>query len=104
MSKQQKHQELLNKLAEIYKTKNADYGDSVSETYQKYGMVSFLVRMQDKLNRVHTLTKQEAKVQNEKIEDTLLDLANYALLAILELQNNNTNKIKDDYINNYRGD
>ena len=37
------HNELLDKLSELYLTKNADYGDSVSETYKKYGMVSFLV-------------------------------------------------------------
>lgn len=84
MDKIAKHKELLNKLEELYKTKNADYGDSVSETYKKYGMTSFLVRMEDKLNRVRTLTQKEAKVQDEKIEDTLLDLANYAILAIIE--------------------
>ena len=80
------HNELLDKLSELYLTKNADYGDSVSETYKKYGMTSFLVRMDDKLNRVITLTQQEAKVQDKKIEDTLLDLANYAILAIIELR------------------
>lgn len=78
------HNELLDKLSNLYQTKNADYGDSVSETYKKYGMISFLVRMEDKLNRVRTLTQKEAKVQDEKIEDTLLDLANYAILAIIE--------------------
>ena len=78
------HNELLDKLSELYLTKNADYGDSVSETYKKYGMTSFLVRMEDKLNRVRTLTQKEAKVADEKIEDTLLDTANYALLAIIE--------------------
>ena len=80
------HNELLNKLADLYQTKNADYGDSVSETYRKYGMTSFLVRMEDKLNRVRTLVNQEAKVQDEKIEDTLLDLANCEILAVIELK------------------
>ena len=78
------HNELLDKLTKLYLTKNADYGDSVSETYKKYGMTSFLVRMEDKLNRVRTLSQKEAKVTDEKIEDTLLDLANYAILAIIE--------------------
>ena len=42
--------------------------------------------MEDKLNRARTLTKNTALVNNEKIEDTLLDLANYAILTVLELQ------------------
>ena len=86
MDKLTKHKELLNELEELYKTKNADYGDSVSETYKKYGMTSFLVRMEDKINRVKTLSEKEAQVKEETIKDTLLDLANYALLAIIELE------------------
>ena len=86
MDKLTKHKELLDELEELYKTKNADYGDSVSETYKKYGMTSFLVRMEDKINRVKTLSEKEAQVKEESIKDTLLDLANYALLAIIELE------------------
>lgn len=98
MNKQQKHKELLNKLEELYKTKNADYGDSVSETYKKYGMTSFLVRIEDKLNRVRTLSQKDAKVQDEKIEDTLLDLANYAILAIIEKENGSKGGIENMYL------
>lgn len=87
MDKIQKHQELLNYLHNLYVTKNHDYGDSVHDTYEKYGLTSFLVRMEDKLNRVRTLNqKQDIQVPTEKIEDTLLDLANYAILAVLELK------------------
>lgn len=47
--------------------------------------------MEDKLNRVRNLNKDnvkisDAKVKDEKIEDTLMDLANYAILAIMELK------------------
>lgn len=48
--------------------------------------------MEDKLNRVRTLSLKkenekidDAKVTDEKIEDTLLDLANYSILAFMEL-------------------
>lgn len=92
MNKQEQHQQLLNKLHELYATKNADYGDSVAETYKRYGLTSFLVRMEDKLNRARILSNQEAQVQDEKLEDTLLDLANYALLAIIELKNDKEGK------------
>ena len=86
--KTQKHKELLDYLHNLYIAKNHDYGDSVHDTYEKYGLTSFLVRMEDKINRVRTLNKNinDIKVPTEKIEDTLLDLANYAILAVLELK------------------
>jgi hypothetical protein len=49
------------------------------------------VRIEDKLNRARTLSKRERLVQDEKIEDTLLDLANYAILAVIELKQEDTN-------------
>ena len=78
--------EITDRMLEIYKAKNTDYGSSVSDTYRDFGLVSFLVRMQDKMNRLKTLNKNEAKVLDEKIEDTLLDLANYSILALIELK------------------
>ena len=84
-----KHKELLDGLHNLYVSKNHDYGDSVHDTYEKYGLVSFLVRLEDKLNRARALSfKQEwnRKVLDEKLEDTLLDMANYAILAVIELQ------------------
>ena len=87
MNKIEKHKELLDYLHNLYITKNHDYGDSVHDTYEKYGLTSFLVRIEDKINRVRTLNqKQDIQVPTEKIEDTLLDLANYAILAVLELK------------------
>ena len=83
------HAELLEYLHELYVTKNSDYGNSVHDTFEKYGLTSFLVRLEDKLNRARTLTlnPKNQKVADEKIEDTLLDLANYAILAVVELKN-----------------
>ena len=86
-----KHKEIVLGLNELYVSKNKDYGDSVHDTYTKYGLTSFLVRLEDKLNRVRTLSKQEARVMDEKIEDTLLDMANYAILAVLELKGDQAN-------------
>ena len=86
-TKEEKHQDLLNYLHNLYVTKNHDYGDSVHDTFVKYGLTSFLVRIEDKLNRARTLSTKEALVNDEKIEDTLLDMANYAIIAVLELKN-----------------
>lgn len=97
------HADILNTLHNLYVDKNHDYGNSVHDTYKKYGLVSFLVRMEDKLNRVRTLSRSSVKesdvrVQDEKIEDTLLDLANYAILAVMELRLNTKSNIKNNEI------
>lgn len=84
--------QIFNELLDIYEKKNHDYGDSVEDTYRKYGLVSFLVRMEDKLNRLRTLSQKEAEVVDEKIEDTLLDLANYAAIACMMLRKYHGNK------------
>lgn len=86
MNKIQLHEDLLKQMHDLYIRKNHDYGDSVHDTYVKYGLTSFLVRMEDKLNRVRTLDKnrENVKISDEKIEDTLIDLANYAILAVIE--------------------
>jgi hypothetical protein len=84
----QLHKELIDYLHNLYIAKNNDYGNSVHETYEKYGLTSFLVRLEDKLNRARALNnKKEQLVNDEKLEDTLLDLANYAILAVIELKN-----------------
>ena len=87
MDKIKEHQDLMNYLHNLYVVKNHDYGDSVHDTYTKYGLTSFLVRIEDKLNRARTLSQNsEMLVKTEKIEDTLLDMANYAVLAVIELR------------------
>lgn len=92
MNKVEYHKQLCDNIHNLYEAKNSDYGDSVHETFNKYGIDAFLVRMEDKLNRVYQLTRpnQEQRVQDEKIEDTLLDLANYAIIAVTELKAKNS--------------
>ena len=100
MNKEQLHQELLDYLHNLYITKNHDYGDSVHDTYLKYGLTSFLVRLEDKLNRARTISQKEQLVKDEKIKDTLLDLANYATLAILELEWEESQRVQGGDTNN----
>lgn len=92
MDKIERHKELLDNLHTLYVTKNHDYGDSVHDTYMKYGITSFLVRLEDKLNRARTISRKEQLVKDEKLVDTLLDMANYAILAVLELEGDNNNE------------
>lgn len=86
MLREEMFKSIVDEMYDIYIAKNSDYGSSVSDTYKDFGLVSFLVRMQDKMNRLKTLNKKESLVKDEKIEDTLLDLANYSILALIELR------------------
>ena len=60
--------------------KHNDYGSSVEDTYNKFGDVSYLVRITDKYNRILSLMNKEAEVNDESINDTILDMANYCCL------------------------
>lgn len=83
---------IINNLEETYKAKNNDYGNSVADTYEKFGDLSFLVRITDKYNRLMTLCNPNAPeqmVKDEKIDDTILDLANYCLLWLVEKEYKN---------------
>ena len=79
--------QIANGLTELYERKNADYGNSFSKTFEEFGMTSTLVRLSDKLERLKTLSKQEAKVKDESIQDTVMDIAVYAMLTLMELMN-----------------
>lgn len=87
-SKIEKHQKICNELNALYAKKNHDYGDSFHLSFVEEGMAMARIRLGDKLNRFKTLsrnTKQE--VNDESIRDTLIDLANYAIMTILEMEN-----------------
>jgi hypothetical protein len=65
--------------------KNRDYGSSFSKQYEKYGIMSGLIRMDDKLSRLTNLIhSKQQEVNDEGIDDTLRDLAGYAILTLVE--------------------
>lgn len=85
--KQMKIQSLCGELSETLIRKNHDYGDSVHDTYMEYGPVSFLVRIADKINRIKELSGgTDPVVGDEKLKDTVMDLAGYAILFAAELE------------------
>lgn len=63
-----------------YLKKNADYGNSADMSMEMFGAVAYAVRMSDKVNRIESLVGKEAEVDDEKIEDTILDLVNYYVM------------------------
>ena len=82
--------DILNKMYEIYERKNADYGNSFSKSYEEFGLVSPVIRLSDKVERLKTLCNKEAQVKDESIIDTLIDIAVYAVLTVLEIKKRET--------------
>ena len=92
MNKYDRHMEICKKLNEIYTKKNHDYGDAFSESYGKYGNVMPIIRLEDKLNRFRNLVMNgNVEVKTESMEDTLLDLANYAIMTVIEIESRERN-------------
>lgn len=65
---------------ELFEKKNKDYGDA----FAKYGTVGVLIRMEDKLQRSISISNSGINLINsESMRDTLLDLHNYAAMALM---------------------
>lgn len=80
------HFDIVMGLNKLYAQKNADYGDSFHETFKEEGMAMARIRLSDKLNRFKSLTRGNSQqVADESIRDTLLDLANYAIMTVIEM-------------------
>jgi hypothetical protein len=72
--------EIQRQAYELFAKKNRDYGDA----FATYGTVGVLVRLQDKLHRAMSVSKQGVHiVQDETLRDTLIDLHNYAAMALM---------------------
>jgi hypothetical protein len=66
----------------LFTKKNIDYGDA----FAKYGFIGVLMRIQDKLLRTMSITKNGVQlVDDEGIRDTLIDLHNYSAMALMLL-------------------
>lgn len=76
---------ITNGMYDTFKAKNHDYGNSFAELFKECGMTYAYGHMAEKLKRVKSLMSDEAKVKDESMKDSLLDLANYAILTIMEL-------------------
>jgi hypothetical protein len=93
----ERFEEITSQMLEITKAKNRDYSWN-SLRFKNFETISFLtddkistefwilVRITDKLSRIATILNTEAKVKDEAITDTLLDLANYAIILKIYLE------------------
>ena len=98
----QHHKAICDELNTLYERKNADYGDSFHQSYLDEGIAMSRIRLGDKLNRFKKLTKdpESQHIGDESVRDTLIDLANYAIMTVIELDNmeriNQANNATDD--------
>lgn len=87
MDKIEHHKQICKELTDLYTKKNHDYGDSFHISYVEEGMSMPRIRLGDKFNRFKTLTlTSNREVSDESIRDTLIDLANYAIMTIMEIE------------------
>lgn len=79
------HNQLCKKMHTLYEHKNADYGDSFAQMRKRYPQVIGM-KLWEKVNRLCNLldNPQSQQVQDEAIEDTLIDIANYAVMELTE--------------------
>lgn len=87
MDKIRRHKELCEQMNAVYTEKNKNYGDSFGISVKKYGMIAALTRISDKFNRLEQLilTRSEG-TKDESLIDTLLDMSNYCLMTVMELE------------------
>lgn len=77
---------ITNKMCNTFEAKNTDYGNSFHKLFEECGMTYAYGHLAEKLERINSLRKNEAKVKGESMKDSLFDLANYAILTIMELE------------------
>tara|TARA_B100001287_G_C22614236_1_gene496706 strand:- start:122 stop:523 length:402 start_codon:yes stop_codon:yes gene_type:complete len=102
MDRVEQYKSVHNEAINLFKKKNKDYGDA----FANYGPVGVIVRMGDKINRLASVTGSSVSlVKTETIRDTLIDLHNYAAMAVMLMDEKNVpiekpKKYDDDFINN----
>lgn len=77
--------DILMEMQELYERKNKDYGNSFSDTIKEFGFIPAVARINDKFNRVKNMVKGQQMNIKESLRDNLMDIANYCILTIIEL-------------------
>jgi hypothetical protein len=82
MNRIEQMQKIQSEALQLFTKKNTDYGDA----FAKYGVIGVFMRMEDKLQRCMSITKNGVNLVNDEgIRDTLIDLHNYAAMALMLL-------------------
>ena len=89
------HEEIILDMHKMYIEKNHDYGDSFAKVRTIYPH-AIMIRLLDKVNRLQVLLSGAEALVDESIDDTLLDLADYAILELVE------RKVDKQYLEMYK--
>ena len=80
---------LTAEMAKLYEEKNKNYGDSFNTSLNEDGLLVTKIRLGDKYNRLVSLLKQKKNgTVEESLRDTLIDLANYAIMTVMWIEDN----------------
>jgi hypothetical protein len=86
---------------ELFRRKNKDYGDA----FATFGLIGVLIRIEDKIKRALTIQQNQITLVDESIRDTLIDLHNYAAMALmLKDEYNESTKDESNEIKEYKDD
>lgn len=87
---------ITDEMVQTYERKNQDYGNSFGQSVAEHGAIAGIVRIGDKYNRAKQLLVKQtpAAVHTESARDTLLDLANYAIMLAMEIEDDNFENVK----------
>ncbi len=86
MDRKQLYYDVVAEQFEVYKKKNKDYGDSFNIGLDKFGPISFVTRLSDKMLRLEQLVENEAMVEDESFGDTAGDMINYCIMYLMWLR------------------
>lgn len=85
---------VLDEMYHLYQKKNADYGDSFSTLFKAFGEAYAFGHIVEKVERLKSLY-EKGKLENESVRDSLIDLANYTVMTIVELDKAESNECKN---------
>lgn len=93
MNQVEHFEQITKEMSSLYAKKNADYGDSFSKSLDKYGIIAALTRISDKFNRLESLiVNKNNQVKDERLEDTLMDMASYCIMTKMWVDDMSSNK------------
>lgn len=92
----QMHRDICDEMHDLYERKNKNYGDSFHLTFLEEGYAMARIRLSDKLSRFKSMSHMmddddeplvapPERIDYESIRDTLIDLANYAVMTVIEM-------------------
>ena len=99
MEKESTFRDIAESQIRLYESKNADYGNAADKLYESYGLTYYLIMLEQKLLRLKNLNNKTDEANNESIEDSLLDMSNYAILAVESMRKESKQKSENSPFN-----